>query len=56
LLDATVDRTPLPAGPQVISCGREPMEVGQVEWVGHAATRIAEKRFLYPTRQRALGT
>jgi hypothetical protein len=49
VLDTTVGRTPLHADPEVITYGRKSMVLDQVEWISFSATRIAEKRFMFPT-------
>ena len=49
VLDTTVGWKSLHADPQVITYGRKSIALDQVEWISYTATRIAEKRFMYPT-------
>ena len=42
----------LHADPRVIIYGAKSLALDQAEWVGYSATRIAEKRFMYPTTHR----
>ncbi|WP_228396217.1 hypothetical protein [Streptomyces sp. RB17] len=49
VLDTTVGWTHLHADPRVITYGRKSIALDDVEWVGYSATRIAEKRFMFPT-------
>jgi hypothetical protein len=48
-LDATVGGKRLHADPRVITYGRKSIALDEVEWVGFSATRVAEKRFMFPT-------
>jgi hypothetical protein len=49
VLDTTVGGRHLYADPQRITYGRKSIALDEVEWVSYSATRIAEKRFMFPT-------
>lgn len=49
VLDTTLGGRRLHADPQLITYGRKSIALDEVEWVGYAATRVAEKRFMFPT-------
>ncbi|MBM9440311.1 hypothetical protein [Actinacidiphila bryophytorum] len=49
VLDTTVGGKRLHADPRVITYGRKSIALDEVEWVGFSATRVAEKRFMFPT-------
>jgi hypothetical protein len=49
VLDTMVGGRRLHADPHVITYGRKSIALDEVEWVSCSATRIAEKRFMFPT-------
>lgn len=49
VLETTLGRKRLHASPDVITYGKHSLALADVEWVAYSATRIAEKRFMFPT-------
>lgn len=49
VLETRVGGKRLHADPQTITYGRRSLRLDEVEWVSYSSTRIAERRFMFPT-------